>query len=50
LSCLANIRWFEWPKVVWMALQVLRQRRLARRNDKVLHGLPSAYSGHPIFD
>jgi glycosyltransferase involved in cell wall biosynthesis len=50
LSRLANIRWFEWPKAVWIALQVLRQRRLARRNDKVLHGLPSAYFGHPIFD
>jgi glycosyltransferase involved in cell wall biosynthesis len=47
---LANIHWFEWPQAVWMALQVLRQRRLARRNDKVLHGLPSAYFAHPFFD
>jgi glycosyltransferase involved in cell wall biosynthesis len=50
LARLANIRWFEWPQAVWMALQVMQRRRLARRNDKVLHGLPSAYFTHPFFD
>jgi len=50
LAGLADIRWFEWPIAVWMALQVFRKRRLARRNGTVLHGLPSAYFGNPILD
>lgn len=50
LARMANIRWFEWPIVVCIALHVFRQRKLARRNDIVLHGLPSAYLAHPIFD
>jgi hypothetical protein len=50
LASLANIRWFEWPKALRLALQVFQQRRLARRNGKVLHGLPSAYFCHPLID
>ena len=50
LASLANIRWFEWPEALRLALQVFQQRRLARRNGKVLHGLPSAYFCHPLID
>ena len=49
LARFAKLRWFEHPKVLFAALHVLRQRRLARRNSQVLHGLPSVYYAHPIF-
>jgi glycosyltransferase involved in cell wall biosynthesis len=45
----APVRGWEWPLVAGKALQVHLRRRSARRQGKVLHGLPSVYLSHPIF-
>jgi glycosyltransferase involved in cell wall biosynthesis len=47
LSRLAHIRWFEWPKIIWFVLLVFLQRRQARREGTILHGLPSVYLDNP---
>jgi len=43
LARLANVKWFEWPKVYWLALQVIRHRRIARLHARILYGLPSSF-------
>lgn len=50
LAGFANIRWFERPQAAWLALQIWQQRRAVRRQEKVMHGLPSAYFRNKNFN
>jgi glycosyltransferase involved in cell wall biosynthesis len=45
----AQACWWQWPLVVAEALRVHLRRRRLRRQNKVLHGLPSVYLSHRMF-
>jgi glycosyltransferase involved in cell wall biosynthesis len=49
LATMVSITPLEWIWVAWWVMKVFGLRRKARREGKVLHGLPSPYFNEPLF-